>query len=78
MLASAEIIHASEDSNKPKLDETVTAALSKIKDLDHRKVIAQLDKIKSNRERSRRNNQKNPKATPTVRTRGEPLFCDFV
>ena len=78
MLANAEM-HASH-SNKPKLDESVTAALSKIKDPHHRVVIAQLDKEKSNRamqERNRRNNS-NYKPTATVRTRGEPLFCEFV
>jgi hypothetical protein len=67
------------DSSKPKLNESVTAALARIADPHHRRVIAQLDKEKQTRnliERSRRNGS--AKATPPVRARGEPLFCDFV
>jgi hypothetical protein len=67
------------DSSKPLLDDTVTAALSKIRDPHHRRVIAQVDKEKANRnllERNKRNGSSKP--GPTVRTRGEPLFCDFL
>ena len=76
LLASSELNAV--DSSKPQLDETVTAALSKIKDQHHRRVIAQIDKEKANRnllERSKRNGSVKP--SPTVRARGEPLFCDF-
>lgn len=61
------------------LDETVTAALSKINDPDHRKVIAQIDKEKQSMAllaRSRRNG--NLKPQPAIRARQEPIFCDLV
>ena len=68
----------SEDSSKPKLDETVSAALKKISDPQIRKVIAHVDKEKANRnmiERSRRKGTLKPK--PAVRARMEPIFCEF-
>jgi hypothetical protein len=67
------------DSSKPHLDDTVTAALAKISDPKHRKVIAEIDKEKQTRnliERSKRSGARKP--SPTVRARGEPLFCDFL
>jgi tetratricopeptide (TPR) repeat protein len=67
------------DSSRPELGETITSALSKITDRHHRRVIAQVDKEKANRnliERSKRNGSVKPR--PTVRAKGEPLFCDFV
>ncbi|KAL3943892.1 MAG: hypothetical protein SGBAC_002050 [Bacillariaceae sp.] len=60
------------------LDETITSALSKIKDPKHRRVITQVDKEKQNRnmlERSKRKGSIKPK--PVIRAKGEPLFCDF-
>lgn len=66
------------DSTVRGLDETVTAALSKIKDTQHRQVIGQIDKEKQSKalmERSRRNGSLKPKAA--VRARMEPIFCDF-
>ena len=63
----------------PHLDDTVTAALAKISDPKHRKVIAEIDKEKQTRnliERSKRSGARKP--SPTVRARGEPLFCDFL
>jgi tetratricopeptide (TPR) repeat protein len=77
MTATAEL--KSVDSSKPNLDETVTAVLSKIEDPDTRRVIAQIDKQKANRnllERSKRSGTF--KETPAVRSRREPLFVDFV
>lgn len=67
------------DSSKADSDETITSVLAKIKDPHHRRVIAQVDKGKASRnllERSRRKGSIKP--TPTVRAKGEPLFCDFV
>ncbi|KAG7348164.1 ER-golgi trafficking TRAPP I complex subunit [Nitzschia inconspicua] len=67
------------DSAKPQLDETITAALSKITDRQHRKMIAEIDKEKQNRaliERSKRSGNRKP--SPKVRARAEPIFCDFV
>mmetsp|Transcript_22289 Transcript_22289/g.55070 ORF Transcript_22289/g.55070 Transcript_22289/m.55070 type:complete len:1626 (+) Transcript_22289:223-5100(+) len=66
------------DSTKPVLDETITSALSKVKDPKHRRVIAQVDKEKQNQsmiERSKRKGSIKPK--PPKRAKGEPLFCDF-
>ncbi|KAL3925019.1 MAG: hypothetical protein SGILL_000681 [Bacillariaceae sp.] len=59
--------------------ETVTAALAKIPNLRHRKVIAEMDKEKQNRsliERSKKSGSKKP--CPVVRARREPIFCDFL
>lgn len=70
-------LHAVDDT-KPQLDDTVTAALAKISNLKHRRVIAEIDKEKQNRtliERSRKNGSKTTK--PAVRSRGEPIFCEF-
>ena len=67
------------DSSKAQSDETISAALSKIEDPYHRRVIAQIDKEKGNRnliERNKRNGSIKP--SPAVRARGEPIFCDFV
>ena len=66
------------DSTVRGLDDTVTAALSKIKDPQHRRVVGQIDKEKQSKaliERSRRNGSIKPK--PPVRARTEPIFCDF-
>jgi len=64
-------------SNHSSPEETVTAALAKIEDPQQRKFIAEIDKEKQSRslvERSKRKSQKTP---PTIRVRGEPIFCDF-
>jgi hypothetical protein len=66
------------DSSKPQLDENVSAAVQKIPDPQIRRVIAQIDKERSNRvlvERSKRKDTFKP--TPAVRSRMEPMFCEF-
>jgi hypothetical protein len=66
-------------SSKPQLDETITAALAKISNPTHRKVIAEIDKEKQTRsliERSKKNGSSRP--CPMVRARGEPMVCEFL
>lgn len=73
---------ATKDDNEESgggLDETVTAALSKIGDKDHRRIIGQIDRENQSRAlvaRSRKKGSLKPK--PTVRAMGEPIGCDFV
>lgn len=77
LLATAE--RNAVDTTVRGLDETVTAALSKIKDPQHRHVIAQIDKERQSKallERSRRKGNIHPK--PATRARREPIFCDFL
>eukprot|EP00980_Cylindrotheca_fusiformis_P016923 scaffold5156_cov143-Cylindrotheca_fusiformis.AAC.3 len=77
LMATAELNAV--DSSRPQLDETVTSALSKIKDRNHRRVIAQVAKERANRNLAERSKRKGlVKPTPTVRAKDEPLFCDFV
>jgi len=58
-------------------EETITAALAKIEDPQHRRFIAEIDREKQNRSLMERSKRKSKKPLPVVRARGEPIFCDF-
>ncbi len=71
---AAEKGHAVNDSTQ---EETITAALAKIEDPQHRRFIAEIDRERQNKALMQRNKRKFKKPLPVVRARGEPIFCDF-
>ena len=73
-VTAAEIGDANNDNSQ---EETITAALAKIDDPQHRRFIAEIDKEKQNRAMVERSKRKNKKPLPVVRAKGEPIFCDF-
>ena len=75
---AALLVSNSNNDSSNQLQETITAALAKIADPRHRRLISEIDKEKQNRtlaERSKRSSTK--KSLPVVRAKGEPMFCDF-
>ena len=79
LLTTAEISAAEigGDINDSSPEETITAALAKIEDPQHRRFIAEIDKEKQNRSLVERSKRKSKINLPVLRARGEPIFCDF-
>ena len=73
-IKASEVEGTSNDSSQ---EETITAALAKIENPQHRRFIAEIDKEKQNRSLAERSKRKNKKSLPVIRARGEPIFCDF-
>eukprot|EP00934_Nitzschia_sp_Nitz4_P005492 Nitzschia sp. Nitz4//scaffold304_size22322//3923//9284//NITZ4_008571-RA/size22322-snap-gene-0.0-mRNA-1//1//CDS//3329547070//5482//frame0 len=59
------------------LDEAMKASLTNIDDPAHRAVVAHMDREKQSRSLLERSRSKG-KVKPSVRARGEPIFCDVM